>query len=127
MLTGGEVLQQRSLGVDEDGLFVSGPAIVKIIEDNRPIYRRFDFSLVRVGLLLPQPEMAEDPFDELRLIDEADKVHFMFASGTTERVNFPDFFYELSPGFRRNPPWPMGGHIQHRHLGAHRRVSIARL
>jgi hypothetical protein len=60
--TGGEVLQQRSLGVDEDGLFISGPAVVAILNDNRPIDRRFDFALMRVGGLLPQPEMAEDAF-----------------------------------------------------------------
>jgi hypothetical protein len=37
VLTGGEVLQQRSLGVDENGLFISGPAVVEILNDNRPI------------------------------------------------------------------------------------------
>jgi len=46
--------------LDEGGLFISGPAIVKIIEDNRPIDRCFGFSLMRVRLLFPQSQMAED-------------------------------------------------------------------
>ena len=121
MLTGGEVLQRRSLGVDEDGLFISGPAVVQILRDNRPIRRRFDFSLPRVGVLLPQPEMAEDAFYDVLFMNEADDLHFMGASGTTERVHFPDLFYELSPCFGRHPSWLMVGHIQHGHLGRHRR------
>jgi len=44
---------------DENGLFISGPAIVMIIEHNRPICRRFDFSRNRVEVPLPQPEVAE--------------------------------------------------------------------
>jgi hypothetical protein len=36
--------------------------------------------------------MAEDPFYELRVIDETENLHFIRASGTTERVNLPDVF-----------------------------------
>jgi hypothetical protein len=77
MLTGGEVLQQRSLGVDEDGLFISGPAVVEILNDNRPIDRRFGFFLIRVRMLSPQSQMTEDPFYEPRVIDEADDFDLM--------------------------------------------------
>ncbi len=68
----GDLSSLRSLVVDEDGLFISGPAIVIIIEDNRPICRRFDFSLMRVGVLLPQPEMAEDAFYDVGFMNQAD-------------------------------------------------------
>jgi hypothetical protein len=51
-------LQRRSLVVDQDRLFISGPAVVEILHDNRPIRGRFDFSLMGVGVLLPQPEMT---------------------------------------------------------------------
>jgi hypothetical protein len=85
----GDLSSLRTLLVDEDGLFISGPAIVEILHDNRPICRRFDFSLMEGGVLLPQPEMAENAFDELRLIDKADKLHFITTSGTAERVYFP--------------------------------------
>jgi hypothetical protein len=67
---------------------------------------------------------AEDPFYELRIIDEADNLHFIRASGTTERVRFPipafagtSLYYEIPPGLGRHPPWPMIGDIQHGHLG----------
>ena len=70
-------------------------------------------------MLFPQPEMAGDVFYDLRVINEADDFHLMAAAGTTERVHFPDFLDELSPGLGRHPPWPMFGHIQHGHLGAH--------
>jgi hypothetical protein len=43
-------------------------------------------------VLLPQPEVAEDPF------------------------------YELPPGLRRHPPWPMVGDIEYGHFGTHRRI-----
>jgi hypothetical protein len=85
--------------VDENGLFISGPAVVEILHDNRPVGRRFDFSLPRAMVLLPQPEVAEYPFYELRVIDEAYDLHLMGASGTAKGVNFPDFLYELPPGF----------------------------
>jgi hypothetical protein len=39
--------------VDEDGRFMSGPAIVIIFEDVRPICRRFEFPLMRIMVLLP--------------------------------------------------------------------------
>jgi hypothetical protein len=58
----GTVSSLVDLVVDDDGLFISGPAIVIIIEDNRPIRRRFDFSLIRSRMLLPQAQMAEDAF-----------------------------------------------------------------
>jgi hypothetical protein len=33
--------QRQSLVVDEDGLIISGPAVVKILHDNRPRIRYF--------------------------------------------------------------------------------------
>jgi hypothetical protein len=54
----------------EDRLFISGPAVVEILHDNRPICRRFCIVLKRTRVLLPQPEVAEYPFYELRVIDE---------------------------------------------------------
>jgi len=105
------------LVVDEDGPFISGPAVVKILDDNRPVFRRFDFSLMRVRGLLPQARMAEDARYYVRFMDEADDLHFVAASGTTERVHFPDLFYELSPCFGWRPSWLMVGHIEHGHLG----------
>jgi hypothetical protein len=42
--------------VDENGLFISGPAIVKILEDDLPIRRRLDFSLMITWMLLPWAE-----------------------------------------------------------------------
>jgi hypothetical protein len=69
---------------DDDRLFISGAAIVIIIEDNRPICRRFDFSLMRVRVQLPQPQMAEDAFLRLRsgqvydvVFDEAADFHLL--------------------------------------------------
>jgi len=90
VVAAGEYLQHSSSVVDEDGLFISGPAVVKIPNDNRPIDRCFGFFLMRVWVLSPQSQMTEDPFYELRVIDEADNLHFISASGTTERVHFPD-------------------------------------
>jgi hypothetical protein len=84
-----EYLQHSSSVVNEDGLFISGPAVVEILHDNRPIDRCFGFLLMRVMVLLPQPEVAEYPFYELRVIDEADNLHFIRASGATERAHFP--------------------------------------
>jgi hypothetical protein len=44
--------------------------------------------------------MAEDAFhDDMGFINEADDFHLMAAAGTTERVDFPDFLDEFSPGF----------------------------
>jgi hypothetical protein len=116
------LLQPRSLVVDEGRLFISGPAIVIIFEDNRPISRHLGFSLMRVCVLLPQPEMAEDALYHVGFMNQADDLHFVAASGTAERVYFPDFLDELPPGFGRNPAWLMVGDIQHRHLGAHPRT-----
>ena len=44
--------------------------------------------------------MAEDARYDVRLMDEADDLHFTAASGTAERVNFPDLFYELPPSLK---------------------------
>ena len=117
MPTGEEVLQQRSLGVDDDGLFISGPAVVEILHDNRPIDRRYDFALMRVGVLLPQPEVAQDAFYNAGFMNKTDNLHFMSASGTTERVDFPNLFYEFPPGLGRHPPRLVLGHIEHGRLG----------
>jgi hypothetical protein len=54
-------------------------------------------------------------------MNQADELHLMAASGTTERVHFPDLFDELTPGLGRDPPWPMVGHILHGRLGLHGR------
>ena len=80
---------RNSMG-DDDGLFIPGPAVVKIIENSRPICRRFDFCLMRVRVLLPQPQMAEDAFHDVGFMNEADDFHLMCTAGTTERVHFPD-------------------------------------
>jgi hypothetical protein len=55
----GECLQGRGLVVDDDRLFISGPSVVEILHDNRPIDRCFGFFLIRVMLLLIQPQMAK--------------------------------------------------------------------
>jgi len=107
----------RVLVGDEDGLFVSGPAVVEIRHDNRPVRRRFAFSLMRALGLLPQAQMAEDARYDVRFMDEADDLHFTAASGTAERVHFPDLLDELSPGLGRNPPRLVLGHIEHGRLG----------
>jgi hypothetical protein len=48
------------LVVDVDRLLISGPAVVAILQDNRPVFRPRDFTLMRVRMLLPQAQMAED-------------------------------------------------------------------
>jgi len=48
------------LAVNQHGFFISGPAVVEILHDNRPVRRRFAFSLRRVRGLLTQAQMAED-------------------------------------------------------------------
>ena len=104
------------LVVDVDRLFISRPAVVAILDDNRPVFRPFDFSLMSVRVPLPQAQMAEDARYDVRFMDEADELHFVAASWTTERVHFPNFLYELPPGLGRSPAWLMAGHIQHRPL-----------
>jgi len=106
---------------DVDRLFISGLAVVEILHANRAVRRRIDFSLMRVRGQTPQAQMAEDPFYDFWVIDEADDLHFMGVSRTAERVHLPDSLYELPPCFGRHPAWPMVGHIQHGHLGGHRR------
>jgi hypothetical protein len=61
----------RVLVVDVNRPFISGRATVAIIHDNRPVFRPFDCSLMRVRVLLPQPEMAEDARYYVRFMDEA--------------------------------------------------------
>lgn len=117
---GEESLQRRSLMVDDDGLFISWPVVVKILHDNRPVLRRFDFSLMRVGVLLLQAEMTEDAFYDVGFMDGADELHFLAASRTTERVHFPDLLGELPPCFGRHPAWLMVRHIQHGHFWGYR-------
>jgi hypothetical protein len=62
-----------------------------------PMFRCFCVPLRGSRLLVPQPEMAEEAFYDMGIIDEADDFHLMAAAGTTERVDFPDFLDELSP------------------------------
>lgn len=69
--------------MDDDGLFISEPAVVEILHDNRPIFRRPGFLVMRVGVLLPQAQMAEDALNDVGFMDQADDLHFMGASGTT--------------------------------------------
>ena len=57
------------------------------------------------------------PSYDVRFMDEADDLHFTAASGTAERVHFPDFLDEFPPGLGRNPPKVVLGHIEHRRLG----------
>jgi hypothetical protein len=58
------------LVVDVDTLFISGPAVVAILDENRPVFGRFDFSLPRLGILFPQAQMAEDARYDVRFMDE---------------------------------------------------------
>jgi len=53
---GEESLQRRSLMGDDDGLFISGPGIVEILNDNRPIDRCNYCSPKISGTMLPQPQ-----------------------------------------------------------------------
>jgi len=94
-----ECLQCPSSVVDNDRLFIPGPAVVEILHDNRPIRRCFCFPPGRRRGLFPQPEMAEDAFYDIRVINQADDFHLMAAAGRTETVDFPDFLYEISPYF----------------------------
>jgi hypothetical protein len=55
-----EYLQHSISVVDEDRLFISGTSVVEILNDNRPINRSSGFFPMRVRVLFPQPEMAED-------------------------------------------------------------------
>ena len=59
--------------VDEDGLLVAGLAVVEILHDNRPGMRCFRFFQMGVGLVLPQPQMAENRFDDVGFVNEADR------------------------------------------------------
>ncbi len=85
----GGCLEFRSLVVNNNSFFISGPAVVEIFDDNRPMFRWFFFPPGWSRLLFPEPEMAEDALDHLGLIDQADDLHLMVAPGTTERVHFP--------------------------------------
>jgi hypothetical protein len=109
-VAGGGCLQSRSLVVDHHWFFISGPATVITLEDNRPIRRRSRLCLKRDRVLLPQPEMAEDAFYDLGFMNEADDLHFMAAPGTTERIDFPDSLDQLSPGFGRYLPTSVTNH-----------------
>jgi len=46
--------------LDDAGFSIPGPAVVNLLEENRPIRGGFYFSLVRIRVLLPKPQMAED-------------------------------------------------------------------
>jgi hypothetical protein len=105
------------LVVNQHRLFISGPAVVEILHDNRPVRRRFAFSLMRVRGLLPQAQMAEDARYYVLIIDEAFDLYFMGGSRTAERVHFPNFLYELPPCFGRHRAWLMAGHFEHGRLG----------
>ncbi len=67
-----DCLQRRSIVVDVDGLFISRPVIVKIIEDKRPICRYFRFSLVRIRALFPESQVEEDAFYDVGFMNQAD-------------------------------------------------------
>jgi hypothetical protein len=72
--------------VDDDGLFISGPAVVETLHDNRPVPRRFDFSFPGLGGLLPQPEMAEDAFYDVAFMNQADDLHLSPASARVPAI-----------------------------------------
>jgi hypothetical protein len=55
-------MECRSLVVNKGALFISGPAVVEIFADNRPMFRRFCSPPGWSRLLFPEPEMAEDAF-----------------------------------------------------------------
>ena len=74
---------------DDDGLLIPGPAIVEIIRDNRPICRRFDFSLMMVRMLLPKAQVAEDAFYDVGFMNQTDDLHFMAASRATKGGPLP--------------------------------------
>ena len=76
---------------DDDGFFIPGPAIVKILDDNWPICRHFGVSLMQIRVLLAQPEMAEDAFYHVGFMNQADDFHLVAAAETTKRVHFPYF------------------------------------
>jgi hypothetical protein len=68
--------------------------------------------------------MAEDAFYDMGIIDKPYDFHLMTAARTTERVNFPDFLNELSPGLRGNAAGLTVRHIQYRRLRRVRRRLI---
>ena len=76
---------------------ISWQVMTKIIEDNRPICRHFPFSLMRIRVLLPQPQMTKDAFYHVGFANSADDSHHLVAAWATERVHFPDLLDELSP------------------------------
>lgn len=54
-----------------------------------------------VGLAGPQPEVPEDLFDDLGLLDEGDGPHGARAAGTHEGVHFIDLLDQMCPGALR--------------------------
>ncbi len=71
--------------------------VIKIIEDNRPLFRCFCLPPGWGRLLFPGPEMAEDAFYHGRLVNQADDFHLVAAAGTSQGVHLVDFFYQVPP------------------------------
>jgi len=98
VVAGQGFVQHPGLVVYEGGLFISGPAVVKIIEDNRPIARCFGFTLMRIWVLFPQSQMAEDALYHGGFVNQTYDLHVMAAAGTSQGIHLPDLFDQLSPG-----------------------------
>lgn len=58
MVAGKVFLQQWNSLEDDDGFFIPGQDVAKILEDHRPIRRRFRSPLKRARVLLPQAHVV---------------------------------------------------------------------
>jgi uncharacterized protein YozE (UPF0346 family) len=50
---------------------------------------RFGFSLMRGRVLVAQSQMAEDAFNDVGFMNQADDFHLMAASGTSQGIHLP--------------------------------------
>ncbi len=67
-----------------------GPAVVKTLHNNWPGSMHFRFSLVRIGVWFPKPQMFQNLSYEIPIFDEADNLYLMTTLRTAQRVHFPD-------------------------------------
>ena len=72
MVACGEYLQHSSSVVDEDGLFISGPAVVKILYDSRPRIRYFQSSRIMPDICLASSKIG------------AQKLHYYISISATK-------------------------------------------
>jgi len=63
----------------------------------------------------PKPEMAEDLFGHLTVVDKRDDAHFAGAVRTQQGVGFPYLLDEFAPLGRRNPPRLVLGDVNDLH------------